>query len=103
MTEYVNLTPHAIHLNDGRSFEPSGDIARVGSSFSDIVDDVCEQVFGEVENLPAPTPGTRYIVSGLVLAALQGKRDDVVAPATGHPQTQRNDKGHIVSVPGFVR
>jgi hypothetical protein len=30
-------------------------------------------------------------------------RDDVVAPATGHPDTMRNDKGHIISVPGFVR
>ena len=103
MTQYVNLTPHAIHLNDGRSFEPSGAIARVSSSFSDFENDVCEQVFGEVENLPAPQADVRFIVSGLVLAALKGERDDVVAPATGHPLTQRNEKGHIVSVPGFVR
>lgn len=103
MTDYVNLTPHAIHLNDGRVFEPTGAIARVSSSFSAFEDDVCEQVFGEVENLPAPQAGTRFIVSGLVLAALKGERDDAVAPATGHPDTQRNEKGHIVSVPGFVR
>ena len=31
------------------------------------------------------------------------KRADVVSPATGHPDTVRNEKGHIVSVPGFVR
>ena len=99
---YVNLTPHAIALNDGRVFEPSGNIARVSSSYTAIVDDVCEQTFGDVQ-LPAPIEGTRYIVSALVLAAVKGTRDDVVAPATGHPECVRNEAGHIVSVPGFVR
>lgn len=100
--KYVNLTPHAINLNDGRVFPPSGQVARVSATFSTFVDDVCAQGFGEVENLPEPQADTRYIVSGLVLTAVSD-RDDVVAPATGHPDTQRNEKGHIVSVPGFVR
>lgn len=100
--EYINLTPHAIVLNDGRRFEPCGEIARVTASFTDIKDDVCEQVFGEVQNLPDPKPDTMYIVSGMVLAACK-HRMDVAAPATGHPDTVRNDKGHIVSVPCFTR
>ncbi|MCO4320006.1 hypothetical protein [Aliidiomarina quisquiliarum] len=100
---YINLTPHDIILNDGRKFEATGNIARVSSSFTDIVDDVCEQRFGEVQGLPEAQQGVRYIVSGMVLAALKGSRPDVVSPATGHSETKRNDKGHIVSVPCFVR
>ncbi len=99
---YINLTPHAIVLNDGRSFPASGTLARVSASYSTIVDDVCTQVYGDVQDLPAPVDGVRYIVSALVLGALNGSRSDVVAPATGHPDTVRNDKGHIVSVPSFV-
>ena len=101
--KYINLTPHAIHLNDGRSFAASGQIARVTSSFSEVKDDLCTQVFGEVSDLPAPQEGVRIIVSAMVLSALQGSRSDVVAPATGHPQCVRNDKGHILSVPCFVQ
>jgi ABC-type cobalt transport system substrate-binding protein len=99
---YVNLTPHAINLNDGRRFSASGQVARVQASYTPFADDICRQVFGEVENLPAPQEGVRYIVSGMVLGAVVN-RDDVVAPATGHPDTVRNEQGHIISVPGFVR
>lgn len=99
----INLTPHAIVLNSGESFPPSGQLARVSATFTPFENGVCEQVYGEIENLPSPTEGTRYIVSGLVLAALRGSRPDVVAPATGHPEVVRNEKGQIVSVPGFVR
>jgi len=101
--KYINMTPHAIHLNDGRVFEPSGTIARVGSSFTEFADDVCIQVFGEVTDLSAPEDDVRYIVSGMVLSALKGQRVDAVAPATGHVDCRRNEKGHIISVPGFVR
>ena len=96
---YLNYTPHPICLNDGRSFEPVG-LARVSSLFSEIVGDECQQVFGEIEGLPAPQDGTKIIVSAMVLAA--SNRKDLVAPATGHPLTKRNDKGHIISVPCFI-
>ena len=100
----INLTPHTINLNDGRSFPPSGQVARVGASFTQFNEDsVCVQVFSEVQDLPEPRPNTLYIVSGMVLSALNGTRPDVVAPATGHPLVSRNEKGHIVSVPGFVQ
>ena len=65
--DYVNLTPHAISLNDGRVFPPSGTVARVRAEFGDIVDDVCSQTFGEVLRPSSAAGGkTRYIVSGLV-------------------------------------
>lgn len=102
MFHYINLTPHPIVLNDGRVYECCGSIARVSSSFTAIEDDVCSTVFGEVTELPEPQKNTRFIVSGMVKAAVPD-RADVVAPATGHPDTIRNDKGHIVSVPCFTR
>lgn len=103
LTVGINLTPHPIVLNDGRVFNPSGDVARVSVSFAEPDGDVCEQVFGAMYYLPEPMPGLVYIVSALVLGALNGSRPDVVAPATGHPDTVRNEKGHIVSVPCFTR
>ena len=101
--KFINLTPHTINLNSGDSFEPSGIIARVSASYSKFDGNlVCRQEFGAVENLPAPKEDTVYIVSALVISAVTD-RDDIVAPATGHPDCQRNKQGHIVSVPGFVR
>lgn len=100
MTKFRNFTPHEIVLNDGRSF-PSEGIARVSASFTNFNNDgICRQEFGEVEGLPEPQEGVMLIVSAMVLSA--SDRTDLVAPATGHPDTVRNKKGHIVSVPGFV-
>lgn len=100
--EFINCTPHAIVLNNGQTYEPSGSIPRVSSSYSIFdKDGICSQVFGEVEGLPEEKEGTVLIVSAMVLSA--SSRKDLVAPATGHPETIRNKKGHIVSVPGFVR
>ena len=105
MVNLMNLTPHTINLNDGSYVEASGRIARVGSSFTTFDQNgVCEQTFGNILDLPEAEEGTLYIVSAMVLAA--GKalgRTDLVAPATGHPDVVRNEKGQIVSVPGFVK
>lgn len=102
--KFINLTPHAIHLNDGRVFEPSGQVARVGSTYTPFDGDgVCQAVFGEVQNLPDKVEGTMLIVSGMVSQVVDGYRSDVVSPATGHPDTKRDEKGQIKSVPGFVR
>ena len=100
----INLTPHAISLNDGTTFPPSGRVARVAADLQQVGEidgiPVYRQVFGDVEGLPAEIPGTMYIVSGMVLAAVD--RSDCVAPATGSRETVRDEAGHIVSVPGFV-
>lgn len=102
---FVNCTPHAITLNDGRTFEPSGSVARVAQSISEFDENgIAVQSFGEVTGLPEPQPGTYYIVSAMVLPRAQAEgRTDVVAPATGHKDCIRNEKNFIVSVPGFLR
>ena len=101
---YRNFTPHSIVLNSGEVFASEG-LSRVAASFSDFDENgVCQQVFGSVTGLPAPEEGVLLIVSAMVLSAAQAQgRVDVVAPATGHPACVRNEVGHIVSVPGFVR
>jgi len=98
--KFRNFTPHAIVLNSGEVFESEG-IARVAVSFTQFDENkVCSQKFGEVEGLPEKEEGVYVIVSLLVLQA--SDRDDLVAPASGHPECVRNEKGQIVSVPGFV-
>ena len=101
---FINLTPHDIVVHKHEStvtYKPSGMVARVSTKTSDFVDMIAVQTYGVIEGLPEPKPETLYIVSGLVASATQ--RQDVVAPATSSPLTIRNDKGHVVSVPGFVR
>ena len=104
MTTFKNFTPHAVALNDGTVF-PSIGIARVTASFSEPdTNGICSQVFGDVTGLPKPQDGVFLIVSAIVLSAVkEAGRTDCVAPATGHPETKRNEAGHIVSVPCFVR
>lgn len=100
--QFVNCTPHDIKLNDGTIFTASGVVARVSASYTEFDENgICQQVFGDVTDLPESKENTVYIVSALVLAATD--RQDVVAPATGHPGCVRNEKGLIESVPGFVR
>ncbi len=99
--KFRNFTPHAINLNDGTVIESEG-VARVAASFTDFDENnVCSQIFGKVEGLPEKEEGVYIIVSLLVLQA--SDRDDLVAPASGHPECIRDEKGRIVSVPGFVR
>ena len=98
---FINCTPHTINLNDGREFPVSDHIARVSSSYTEFVNDMCTVVYGEVVDLPEPQEDTMYIVSAFVLNACP-ERKDLVIPATGHPDCIRNE-GRIVSVPGFIR
>lgn len=104
MTAFRNFTPHAITLNNGREFASEG-LARVSATFTSFDENVvCNQEFGQVTGLPEPADNTLYIVSALVLTAAKAQgRTDCVAPATGHPECVRDEKGFIKSVPGFVR
>ena len=103
MVKFINATPHAIALNNGEIFEPSGILPRVSQEISEFDRNlIATQSFGKVEGLPEPEAGVVFIVSALVLSACKD-RTDLVAPATNHELTIRNEKGHIVSVPGFVK
>ena len=97
---FRNFTPHSIVLNDGRVFESEG-VARISSTHTSFEDDVCFVSFGEPVGLPEAEEGVLLIVSGMLASACKD-RTDLVSPATGHPACVRNDKGQIVSVPGFV-
>ncbi len=104
----VNLTPHDIVINDGTAFPPSGMVARVATTQVPDGDvngiPVMKVSYGDIVDLPSPKSGVVYIVSALVLSASKAAgRTDCVAPNSSSPDTVRNDKGQIVSVPGFVR
>lgn len=106
----VNLTPHLVRLNSGLEIAPSGTVARCATSYAADrwLNDPCagavpiyRATFGQVVGLPEAEAGTLYIVSGMVASATPD-RDDVVAPATGHPDAVRRD-GQVWSVPGFTK
>ena len=100
--KFINLTPHTITLNDGTSFPTEGN-ARVTDTYTEFnTSGVCKVMHGEIEGLPESEANTTFIVSAMILAAeKENGREDVVAPATGHPECRR-ENGCIVSVPGFV-
>jgi hypothetical protein len=101
---FKNMTPHAIRLNDGTELLPSGEVASVDQITSEFDEaQIATSSFGEL-TLPEPEENTILVTSMIVAqAASAAGRTDVVAPATRHKDTVRNEKGHIVSVPGFLR
>lgn len=107
-----NLTPHEINIG-GVTFPPSGTVARVATIQKDagtLVFDghafpVVENTYGAVEGLPDPEPGTVYLVSALVLSALEAQgiyRDDVFAPDTSPQGAIRGEDGQIKGVKRLV-
>ena len=112
MSKFINLTPHAIVLEGACSsltIEPSGDTLRIPMKKEQKGEAGGFPIYTQQPdlskvNLPATKPNTYYIVSSIVLAALKQAaphRQDFLAPDTG--AAKRNEKGHIVSVPGFVQ
>ena len=119
MYQFINLTEDTIVLNDGRTFAPSGTVAEASVIYGQFDSkDICCKRFSFVNfetkyannapthntaAMPPEMPGTFYIVSPLALAALKASgREDFISPAVDHPEVVRNEKGTIVSVPGFV-
>lgn len=107
MQKIINCTPHAIVVaNEGVEIviEPSGLVARIDMQTITIGElDGFPIVKNEVvgNNLPAPQEGVFLLVSAMVLAEAKNLgRVDCIAPNTN--AATRNEKGHIVSVPGFV-
>jgi len=104
-TRVVNLTPHVVRLNDGTEYPPSGTVARVSTKYVQIRKlgsiPIYKTDFGNIVGLPEPEDGVIYVVSGMIASATPD-RDDVVSPATGHPDAVRRD-GQVWSVPGFSK
>ena len=92
---FINVTPHAITLNNGVVFPTSRTVARVSNTFgSPDYDNVMNISYGNIEGLPEPADNTLYIVSAIVLSAAKEKgRTDCVAPATGHPDS--GERGYL--------
>ena len=102
--QYINYTPDTVVLNSGERFEPSGIVAKAVISYhqnsSKSLEYLTHIMFEGMP--PPPQEGVKYIVSNLILFTDQSRRD-LVAPATRHPDTVRDENGNIVSVPCFVR
>ena len=100
----VNCTPHPIRwigiLGEDVTFEPSGNIARVGVEEEDVGSRylLVRHNYTEVEGIPEPQENTLYIVSAMVLSA--SDRTDLIAPNTS--KAFRDEQGRIYAVPNFV-
>jgi hypothetical protein len=114
MTNIINLTPHEITIYDQTGQEivlripPSGKVARVSISAQTVGEingvAVRKTTYGDVQDLPDPQPDTVYIVSTIVLIALQSKgitRTDVVSPDTSPDSAVRDSQGKILGVKYF--
>lgn len=118
----INTTPHTITLNNGTQFPPSGIVIRIKTRQVQVNEKspfdfpcpvytqkmesmVATDATGAEVELPLFTDGVPsvYIVSGLVLQELQQDFDHFVAPNTSSPEVKRNELGHIISVPGFLK
>ncbi len=105
----VNLTPHpvVVQLESGEviTFQASGQVARVNLTQVPSGDvngiPVVKTTYGTVDGLPDPQPGTVFIVSGMVMSALRGTRQDVIQPDTGPDGVIRDVTGRIVAVKRF--
>ena len=114
--KFVNCTPHEIAVyadSEIHSFPVSGVVARVNVTTQDdglLVVKGCQSAisvvrtqYGEVDGLPDPADNTVFIVSGVVLTAIKGSRDDVLAPDTSPTSVVRDDEGRIIAVKRFTR
>lgn len=107
----VNLTPHEINVGvDGTRIAIPSDgncrvsIKQVGIERLILLSKsvpLMQNQYGNVEGLPEPKKDTIYIVSLMVLNALAGIRDDIIAPDSG--TTAIREDGKIVAVSQFVR
>jgi hypothetical protein len=112
MVEFVNLTPHEIVVyrdeNAILKIPPSGRVARVMVK-SEVIGEingipVRKTIYGDIQDLPDPQPNTVFIVSTVVLLALQAKgirRSDVLSPDTNPDSAVRDAQGKILGVKYF--
>lgn len=105
---FINLTPHAIHLLDQDdnvkvTYPASGQQVRLSTREipNASADDRNARIklvsFGEITDAPPEIPGTRYIVS--LPTALAARRPDFVVP---HEQ-KRDDNGQPIGCLSLAR
>lgn len=101
--EVVNLTPHAINIVGGPTFEPSGEVARISSTNESVGELVINgelislitQEFGEIIGLPEEKEGTLFIVSGLIFS--NSSRKDLLVPG----EQVRDEQGRVIGCKSF--
>ena len=97
----INLTPHAITAA-GRTFAPSGTVARVSVTRAKVGDidgiPAFRPTFGPVQDLPDATPDCVLIVSAMVRTHPDvANRADVASPGA----LVRDDAGQIIGCDGL--
>jgi hypothetical protein len=101
----INLTPHDVtETTSGITYPASGIIARLDHKDKLISSvngtPVYQKLYGEVRNLPEPTPNTLYLVSGIMIdVARQQGRTDLLAPG----RLMKDSKGNVLGCKGFTR
>ena len=103
----INCTPHEINLlteAENITYPPSGVVARVNATYVMMPSPLpmVRIIFGDITGLPDPMDHTYFIVSGLVLAALDGTRPDVIAPDTSPASAVRDANGRMIGVKRFT-
>ena len=114
--EFRNYTPHPVNVFDSKNVkilsipvELDNNGQKIQVRVSEITEPrepiegipIVKKCYGDVVGLPAPQAGVILIVSIVVLAALQGKRSDVVCPDTGVDSVVRDEQGNILGVRRF--
>ena len=87
-------------LNDGRTFDPTGVVAKMTTKHSAFNEDICTVSFTEITGIPEPLEGICFIVNPAIAQVCP--REDVVCCAYNHPDIVRSGR-IIASVPGFAR
>lgn len=102
----INLTRHVVVMETpkGRVLKvpPSGFVARVEMEYAPIGDvegvDLMEASFIRIEGIPPKKSGKIYVVSLIVLLALNGQRDDVISLDTGRTSIRGSVTGKLYGV-----
>lgn len=103
----INCTPHEINLlteSENIVYPPSGIVTRVNATFVMAPSPLpmVRTIFGDITGLPEPMDHTYFIVSGMVLSALNGSRPDVIAPDTSPASAVRDPQGRMIGVKRFT-
>lgn len=103
----INCTPHEINLlteEANVAYPPSGIVTRVNTTsvMMPSVLPMVRTIFGDITSLPEPMDHTYFIVSGMVLSALDGTRPDVIAPDTSPASAVRDSQGRMIGGKRFT-